>query len=115
MCLLRSQQDCASARPSAVARCVCITGAPGTMGRMCINRPHPGVATCLQEAATQLQEQLGDPAAVCLLSVPEEGKVSMVAAFSPAVVKQGLQVGMACGMTASSCLPCQGRQHGPHK
>eukprot|EP00891_Asterochloris_glomerata_P004769 jgi/Astpho2/4769/Aster-00316 len=52
----------------------------------------PGVdSKSLQEAATQLQEQLGDPAAVCLLSVPEEGKVSMVAAFSPAVVKQGLQ------------------------
>ena len=77
-----------------------------------MNRPQPAVATCLQEAAAQLQEQLGDPAAVCLLSVPEEGKVSMAAAFSPAVVKQGLQVDMACSMTAPVWLPCQRRQHG---
>ena len=92
-------------------RCVCITDASGTKERMYTNRPQPAVATCLQEAAAKLQEQLGDPAAVCLLSVPEEGKVSMVAAFSPAVVKQGLQVGRACSMTASVCLSHQGRQH----
>ena len=107
--LLCGQQGCASA---AVARCVCITGASGTKGRMYTNRPQPAVATCLQEAAAKLQEQLGDPAAVCLLSVPEEGKVSMVAAFSPAVVQQGLQVGRACSMTASVCLSYQSRQHG---
>ena len=40
---------------------------------------------CLQEAAQDLEQQLGDPAAVVLLGCPEASKVSMVASFSPAV------------------------------
>ena len=39
----------------------------------------------VQEAAQDLEQQLGDPAAVVLLGCPEPSKVSMVAAFSPKV------------------------------
>ena len=39
----------------------------------------------VQEAAQELQEQLGDPAAVVLLGATQPSKVSMVAAFSPQV------------------------------
>ena len=46
----------------------------------------------LQEAAAALQERLGDPSAVFLAASPEEGKVAMAAAISPAAVAGGLQV-----------------------
>ena len=39
----------------------------------------------MQEAAQELQQQLGDPAAVVLLGATQPSKVSMVAAFSPQV------------------------------
>lgn len=56
----------------------------------------------LQESAAQLLEKLGDPAAVFLIS-SSEGKVSMVAAFSPAVVSKGLQAGKFIGGIARIC------------
>ncbi len=46
----------------------------------------------LQEAAAALQQRLGDPSAVFLAASPEEGKVAMAAAVSPAAVAGGLQV-----------------------
>lgn len=46
----------------------------------------------LQEAAAALQERLGDLSAVFLIASPEEGKVAMAAAVSPAAVAGGLQV-----------------------
>lgn len=60
----------------------------------------------LQEAATSLLEQLGDPAAVVLASKGEgeaAGKVSFVAALSPSVVKGGLQAGKLVGSVAKLC------------
>jgi alanyl-tRNA synthetase len=60
----------------------------------------------LQEAATSLLEQLGDPAAVVLASRGEgeaAGKVSFVAALSPSVVKGGLQAGKLVGAVAKLC------------
>jgi len=39
-----------------------------------------------------LQGRLGDPSAVFLVASPEEGKVAMAAAVSPAAVAGGLQV-----------------------
>ena len=42
----------------------------------------------MQDAAQDLQGELGDPAAVVLLGSPEPAKVSMVAAFSPGVSTQ---------------------------
>lgn len=56
----------------------------------------------LQKAAEQLLQKLGE-GAVVLGSVPEEGKVSFVAAFSPAVVKKGLQAGKLVGAIAKLC------------
>ena len=45
-----------------------------------------------QEAAAALQERLGDPSAVFLAASPEDGKVAMAAAVSPAAIAGGLQV-----------------------
>lgn len=56
----------------------------------------------LQESAAQLVDKLGDPAAVFLIS-SSEGKVSMVAALSPAVVSKGLQAGKFIGAIAKIC------------
>jgi len=57
----------------------------------------------VQEAAAQIQASLGDPAAVFLIASPDSQKVSMVAAFSPAVVSQGLQAGKFVGSVAKVC------------
>ncbi len=57
----------------------------------------------LQAAAERLQQKLGE-AAVVLGSIPEEGKVSLVAAFSPKVVKdKKLQAGKFIGSIAKIC------------
>lgn len=56
----------------------------------------------LQKAAEQLLQKLGD-GAVVLGSVPEDGKVSFVAAFSPSVVQKGLQAGKVVGAIAKLC------------
>jgi alanyl-tRNA synthetase len=53
----------------------------------------------LKTAAEQLQQKLTN-GAVVLGSVPEPDKVSLVAAFSPAVVQKGLQAGKLIGAIA---------------
>lgn len=60
-------------------------------------------AKSLQEAASQIQASLGDPAAVFLIASLDSQKVSMVAAFSPSVVSQGLQAGKFVGGIAKIC------------
>lgn len=59
-------------------------------------------ANALQTAAERLQQKLGN-GAVILGSIPEENKVSLVAAFSPEVVKKGLQAGKFIGTIAKIC------------
>ena len=59
-------------------------------------------AKALQTAAERLQQKLGE-AAVVLGSVPEAGKVSLVAAFSPKVNEKGLQAGKFIGGIAKLC------------
>ncbi|MFP4221376.1 MAG: alanine--tRNA ligase [Phormidium sp.] len=56
----------------------------------------------LQTAAERLQQKLGD-AAVVLGGIPSEGKVSLVAAFSPAVNQKGVQAGKFIGGIAKLC------------
>ncbi len=56
----------------------------------------------LKTAAEQLQQKLQE-GAVVLGSAPEPGKVSLVAAFSPGVVKKGLQAGKFVGAIAKIC------------
>ena len=56
----------------------------------------------LKTVAEQLLQKLGE-GAVVLGSVPEEGKVSLVGAFSPGVVKKGLQAGKLVGAIAKLC------------
>lgn len=59
-------------------------------------------AKALQTAAERLQQKLGQ-AAVVLGSIPTEGKVSLVAAFSPEVIENGLQAGKFIGNIAKIC------------
>jgi alanyl-tRNA synthetase len=60
-------------------------------------------AKSLQSAAERLQQKLGE-AAVVIASIPSEGKVSLVAAFSQKVIKeQHLQAGKFIGAIAKIC------------
>ena len=59
-------------------------------------------AASLGVAAQRMQERLGDPAAVVLGSVTDD-KVSLVAVFSPQVVKSGLNAGKFMGPLAKMC------------
>ncbi|GBF80454.1 alanine--tRNA ligase [Aphanothece sacrum] len=60
-------------------------------------------AKSLQTAAERLQQKLGE-GAVILGAIPEEGKVSLVAAFSPKVYKdKKLQAGKFVGEIAKIC------------
>ena len=59
-------------------------------------------AKALQTAAERLQQKLGE-AAVILGSIPAEGKVSLVAAFSPQVIEKGLKAGNFIGGIAKIC------------
>jgi alanyl-tRNA synthetase len=59
-------------------------------------------ADSLKSAAQTLLQKLGD-GAVVLGASPEPGKVNFVAAFSPAVVQQGLQAGKVVGAIAKLC------------
>ncbi|MGC1219600.1 MAG: alanine--tRNA ligase [Phormidesmis sp.] len=56
----------------------------------------------LKTAAERLLQKLGD-GAVVLGSVPSEGKVSLVAAFSKSVIGKGLQAGKFIGAIAKLC------------
>ena len=56
----------------------------------------------LKTGAERLLQKLGN-GAVVLGSVPEAGKVSLVAAFSPSVNKKGLQAGKFIGEIAKLC------------
>jgi alanyl-tRNA synthetase len=56
----------------------------------------------LKTAAERLLQKIGN-GAVVLGSVPEAGKVSIVAAFSPEVNKKGLQAGKFVGNIAKIC------------
>jgi alanyl-tRNA synthetase len=60
-------------------------------------------AKSLQAAGERLQQKLGE-AAVVIASVPESGKISFVAAFSPQVIKEKqLQAGKFIGNIAKIC------------
>ncbi|XP_072952819.1 alanine--tRNA ligase, chloroplastic/mitochondrial [Typha angustifolia] len=60
-------------------------------------------ADALKSAAEYLVDSLQDPAAVVLGSSPGDGKVSLVAAFTPGVVKMGIQAGKFIGGIAKLC------------
>ncbi|XP_059647413.1 alanine--tRNA ligase, chloroplastic/mitochondrial [Cornus florida] len=60
-------------------------------------------ADSLKSAAEYLVDTLQDPAAVVLGSCPGEGKVSLIAAFSPGVVDLGIQAGKFIGPIAKLC------------
>ncbi|XP_057966374.1 alanine--tRNA ligase, chloroplastic/mitochondrial isoform X2 [Malania oleifera] len=57
----------------------------------------------LKSAAEYLMDMLEDPSAVILGSCPADGKVSLVAAFTPGVVGLGIQAGKVIGPIAKLC------------
>ncbi|KAH9694510.1 Alanine--tRNA ligase [Citrus sinensis] len=60
-------------------------------------------ADSLKSAAEYLVDTLQDPAAVVLGSCPDEGKVSLIAAFSQGIVDLGIQAGKFIGPIAKLC------------
>lgn len=60
-------------------------------------------ADSLKSAAEFLVNNMEDPTAVILGSSPGEGKVSLVAAFTPGVVDMGIQAGKFIGPIAKIC------------
>lgn len=60
-------------------------------------------ADSLRCAAEYLVDALQDPAAVVLGSCPGEGKVSLVAAFTPGMDDLGIQAGKFIGPIAKLC------------
>lgn len=60
-------------------------------------------ADSLKSAADYLVDTLEDPAAVILGSCPGEGKVSLIAAFSPGLVGMGVQAGKFIGPIVKLC------------
>lgn len=60
-------------------------------------------ADSLKSAAEYLVDLLKDPVAVVLGSCPGDGKVSLVAAFSPGIVELGFQAGKFIGSVAKMC------------
>ncbi|CAK7329398.1 unnamed protein product [Dovyalis caffra] len=60
-------------------------------------------ADALKSAAEYLMHALQDPAAIILGSCPDEGKVSLVAAFTPGVVDLGVLAGKFIGPIAKLC------------
>jgi alanyl-tRNA synthetase len=59
-------------------------------------------AESLKDAAERLLQKIGN-GAVVLGSIPEAGKVSIVAAFSSEVNKKGVQAGKFVGTIAKIC------------
>ncbi|KAG0482533.1 hypothetical protein HPP92_010617 [Vanilla planifolia] len=60
-------------------------------------------ADALKSACEYLIDSVLDPAAIVLGSCPGDGKVSLVAAFSPSVVGMGLHAGKFIGKIAKMC------------
>ncbi|KAK4258454.1 hypothetical protein QN277_004902 [Acacia crassicarpa] len=60
-------------------------------------------ADSLKNAAEYLIETLPEPAAVVVGSCPGENKVSLVAAFSPGIVDEGIHAGKFIGQIAKLC------------
>lgn len=60
-------------------------------------------ADSLKSAAEYLVDTLQDPAAVVLGSCPDEGKVSLIAAFSQGIVDLSIQAGKFIGPIAKLC------------
>ena len=89
----------------ALAKSDCLLSQAQTVGEYQILVANMGEmdAKSLQSAAERLQQKLGE-AAVVVASIPSEGKVSLVAAFSQKVIKEKqLQAGKFIGGIAKIC------------
>ena len=103
--LKTAQKDLAAVKGElAVAKSEALVSQAETVGEFKILVANLGEvdAKSLQGAAERLQQKLGD-AAVVLGSVPEAGKVSIVAAFAKSVNAKGLQAGQFVGAIAKIC------------
>ncbi|XP_077214559.1 alanyl-tRNA synthetase, class IIc [Tasmannia lanceolata] len=76
----------------------------GTSGiRVLVENMDDTDADSLKSAAEYLVDSLQDPCAVVLGSSPGEGKVSLVAAFSPRIIGMGIEAGKFIGAIAKMC------------
>ncbi|NJN61636.1 MAG: alanine--tRNA ligase [Coleofasciculaceae cyanobacterium RL_1_1] len=103
--LKTAQKDLAAVKGElAVAKSEALVSQAETVGGFKILVANLGEvdAKSLQGAAERLQQKLGE-AAVVLGSVPEPGKVSIVAAFAKSVNGKGLQAGQFVGAIAKIC------------
>jgi alanyl-tRNA synthetase len=100
-----TQKQLATAKSQlAVAKADQLTNSAVAIGNMkIIVAELPGAdADSLKSAAENLLQKLGE-GAVVLGGSPEAEKVGFVAAFSPAVVQQGMQAGKLVGLVAKMC------------
>ncbi|GLT96864.1 hypothetical protein SLE2022_144580 [Rubroshorea leprosula] len=78
-------------------------GSPTFYARVLVEPIDDIDADSLKGAAEHLIETLQDPAVIILGSCPGEGKVSLVAAFTPTVVDLGIQAGKFISPIAKLC------------
>jgi len=100
-----SQQEAAKLKAElALVKCQALSSSAETLprGQIVVQSVEGIDAKSLQAAAEQLLSSLGDPSAVVLAS-HGGGKVALVAAFSPQVVKEGLSAGKVIGAAAKIC------------
>ncbi|MFN9427477.1 MAG: alanine--tRNA ligase [Cyanobacteriota bacterium] len=105
--LLAARHELAVAKAAALlVQAEPVTGAAGATFQVLVARLDGVEGAGLQGAAQQLQERLGEGAAVLLGGLPEPGdlgKVNLVAAFGPAVVAAGPKAGALIAAVAKQC------------
>jgi alanyl-tRNA synthetase len=101
--LAAARSELALAKSVALAERAETVAAAGTSFRLLVARLDGIEPAALQSATQELQQRLGDEAAVLLGGVPSAGKVSLVAAFGAAVVRAGLKAGPFVGGVARAC------------
>jgi alanyl-tRNA synthetase len=105
--LLAARNELAVAKAAALlVQAEPVAGASGAAFQVLVARLDGVEGAGLQGAAQQLQERLGEGAAVLLGGLPEPsdlGKVNLVAAFGPAVVAAGPKAGALIAAVAKQC------------
>ncbi|MFM7641705.1 MAG: alanine--tRNA ligase [Cyanobium sp.] len=105
--LLAARNELAVAKAAALlVQAEPVAGASGAAFQVLVARLDGVEGAGLQGAAQQLQERLGEGAAVLLGGLPEPsdlGKVNLVAAFGPAVVAAGPSAGAHIAAVAKQC------------
>uniref|UniRef100_A0A0A0KE77 Alanine--tRNA ligase n=1 Tax=Cucumis sativus TaxID=3659 RepID=A0A0A0KE77_CUCSA len=96
------REKTAVAKASSIANKAFVVGTSKEI-RVLVEYMDDADADSLKSAAEFLMDNLQDPVAIVLGSCPGEGKVSLVAAFTPSVVDLGVQAGKFIGSIAKLC------------